>query len=387
MMQGTSQQIFRSIEAVLRRRWSRQSSMVHFTEKKTGTPAAPLEHEQKRPRRVVPSRHSPRARRRARPLPPLPPPPLRRPRREVLAHPEIVATRRRSPPRMNSGDVDEISGDGSTSPDLAAGSRLERFAADARDVFDAHVLSRLDGGDLAMLALVSRSMRDVVFDSPVGDVRDVAAVRRELGRMPNFVGSVGRLAWAKEQRGCPWDARDVHVHREGWERGGREVGEGTRMPVERGDLPPCREWRPPEDAAVGARERRSVGARRLAPMPRYGGHLEVLQWARATGAPWDEETCALRRAKRSPRGAAVGARERPSLSVGRVGLAPMPREAATWRCCSGRARTALRGTRETCAEAAAWRPPGGAAVGARERRSRGTSGLAPKPRMAATWRC
>jgi len=43
---------------------------------------------------------------------------------------------------MNSGDVDEIAGDGSTSADLDAGSRLERFAADARDVFDAHVLAR-----------------------------------------------------------------------------------------------------------------------------------------------------------------------------------------------------------------------------------------------------
>eukprot|EP00982_Pelagococcus_subviridis_P003517 26398-Pelagococcus_subviridis.AAC.2 len=30
---------------------------------------------------------------------------------------------------------------------------LERLAADATDVFNAHVLSRLDGGDLAMLAL------------------------------------------------------------------------------------------------------------------------------------------------------------------------------------------------------------------------------------------
>ena len=24
---------------------------------------------------------------------------------------------------------------------------------------------------------------------------------------------------------------------------------------------------------------------------REGGHLEVLQWARANGAPWDERTC------------------------------------------------------------------------------------------------
>ena len=111
---------------------------------------------------------------------------------------------------------------------------MERFAADARDVFDEDVLRRLSVGDRAMLALVSRSMRDVVFTSSVGDVKDVAAVRRELGRMPNFVGSVSRLAWAKE-RGCPWDARIC-----------REAAEG--------------------------------------------GHLEVLQWARANGCPWSEGT-------------------------------------------------------------------------------------------------
>ena len=76
---------------------------------------------------------------------------------------------------------------------------LEGFVADAPDVFVAHVLSRLDDGDLAVLATVNRRMRDVVFESPVGDVRDVAAVRRELARVPNFVGSIGRLAWAKER--------------------------------------------------------------------------------------------------------------------------------------------------------------------------------------------
>ena len=26
-------------------------------------------------------------------------------------------------------------------------------------------------------------------------------------------------------------------------------------------------------------------------MAAYGGNLEVLQWARANGCPWDEETC------------------------------------------------------------------------------------------------
>ena len=123
---------------------------------------------------------------------------------------------------------------------------MERFAADAPDVFAAHVLSRLDSGDLAVLATVNRKMRDVVFASPVEhDVRDVAAVRRELGRLPNFVGSSSRLAWAKDQRGCPWEREDVHVHRGGWERGGREVGEGPRMPVGRVDLRLGRERRPP----------------------------------------------------------------------------------------------------------------------------------------------
>ncbi|EEH52261.1 uncharacterized protein MICPUCDRAFT_53669 [Micromonas pusilla CCMP1545] len=77
-------------------------------------------------------------------------------------------------------------------------SLLERLHADANDVFTEHVLLRLDDGDLAVLATVNRKMRDVVFESPVGDVRDVAAVRRELARVPNFVVSIGRLAWAKE---------------------------------------------------------------------------------------------------------------------------------------------------------------------------------------------
>ena len=38
---------------------------------------------------------------------------------------------------------------------------LEGFVADAPDVFTAEVLSRLDDGDLAMLALVNQKMRKV----------------------------------------------------------------------------------------------------------------------------------------------------------------------------------------------------------------------------------
>ena len=106
---------------------------------------------------------------------------------------------------------------------------------DAPDVLNAHVLLRLDDGDLAVLATVNRRMRDVVFETPVGDVRDVAAVRRELARVPNFVGSIGRLAWAKE-RGCPWDV---------------------------------------ETFTCIARV----------------GNVEVARWAKERGCPWDESTC------------------------------------------------------------------------------------------------
>jgi len=100
---------------------------------------------------------------------------------------------------------------------LAADAReplLERLAADARDVFVGSVLPRLDDGDLAVLATVNRRMRDVIFDSPVGDVKDVKAVSKQLARVPNFVGSIARLAWARE-RGCQWVPRTFMCIAEG----------------------------------------------------------------------------------------------------------------------------------------------------------------------------
>ena len=166
---------------------------------------------------------------------------------------------------MNRGGVDDNTGDGSTSANLDndAPPLLERFAAVARDVLYVHILPRLYSGDLAVLATVNRKMRDVVFDSPVDhDVRDVAAVRRELGRMPNFVGSVSRLAWAKE-RGCPWDENTC-----------AKAAEGGHLEV----LQWARANGAPWDKLTCARAAE-------------GGHLEMLQWARANGAPWDARTC------------------------------------------------------------------------------------------------
>ena len=172
-------------------------------------------------------------------------------------------------------------------------SLLERFFEDASDVFNAHVLSRLDGGDLAMLALVSRSMRGVVFASSVGDVRDVAAVRRELAWAPNFVGSVSRLTWAKEQ-GCPWDTRTCRVAAYG---GHLEVLQWARANGAPWDEDTC------ADAAEGghlevlqwAQANGCPWDERTCAFAAERGHLEVLQWARANGAPWDEMTCAMPR--------------------------------------------------------------------------------------------
>jgi hypothetical protein len=43
---------------------------------------------------------------------------------------------------------------------------------------------------------------------------------------------------------------------------------------------------------VGARERLPWNEAACAHAA-LGGHLEVLQWARANGCPWDEKTCAM----------------------------------------------------------------------------------------------
>ena len=50
------------------------------------------------------------------------------------------------------------------------------------------------------------------------------------------------------------------------------------------------EGQAPRSAAVGARKRLRVGRVYVLGAAKYG-HLEVLQWARANGCPWDEKTC------------------------------------------------------------------------------------------------
>ena len=107
--------------------------------------------------------------------------------------------------------------------------------------------------------------------------------------------------------------------------------------------------RAPGGAAVGASERVPVGLEDVPVRGRSGGHLEVLQWARENGCPWDEETCSARLREATwrcfsgrVRTGARGTRRRANTRRGE----------ATWRCCSGRVRTGARGTRRTCENAA-----------------------------------
>ena len=74
------------------------------------------------------------------------------------------------------------------------------------------------------------------------------------------------------------------------------------------------------------------------------GHLEVLQWAHANGCPWDEARARGRLRAGTSRCCSGRAR---TAARGTSGRASVRQRAGTSRCCSGRTRTAARGTR-TC---------------------------------------
>ena len=93
------------------------------------------------------------------------------------------------------------------------------------------------------------------------------------------------------------------------------------------------------------------------------GQLEILKWLRANDFPWGKQTCGVRRA---PRGAAVGVRER--LSVGRRHVLVCGVGRATRGVAVG-VRERLSVEREDVHGCGAGRAPRGAAVGTRERLS------------------
>ena len=205
---------------------------------------------------------------------------------------------------------------------------------------------------------------------PVGRVD----LRPRRGRRSPGGAAVG----ARER--LPVGRGDVRVRGGGRPPRGAEVGARERLPVGRGDVRVRGGGRPPRGAEVGARERLPVG-RGDVRVAAEGGHLEVLQWARANGCPWDEETCAYAARGRPPRGAEVGGTTERKLRGTAGKLAPTPRKAATWRMLQwARANGAPWDNEGTCAERRGRRPPGGAPVGARERRSVARDDLRPLPR-------
>ena len=68
------------------------------------------------------------------------------------------------------------------------------------------------------------------------------------------------------------------------------MGARERLPVGREDLQRSRGGGHLEVLQWARAERRSVGREDLR-QRRECGHLEVLKWARANGAPWDPEVC------------------------------------------------------------------------------------------------
>jgi len=126
-------------------------------------------------------------------------------------------------------------------------------------------------------------------------------------------GHLEVLKWLSVN-GCPWDEWTCAFAAEGGHLEVLTVGARERLPVGREDVRPRGGLRPPRGAEVGARERLPVG----------------------------RADVRVRGAERPPRDSEVGARER--LPMGREDVRVRGDRTGTSRCCSGRARTAARGT-------------------------------------------
>ena len=167
-------------------------------------------------------------------------------------------------------------------PSPLLGALLERLP----EVLAAEVLPQLDPADRAVVAQVGRPWLAAVVASGLPLAGKTAGVPLKV---EEFVGSVGRLAWAKAN-GCSWTARtSIYIVRDGlvevlkWARE-RDCpwNEATCLwAASLGDLVVlkwAREHGCPWDAWTCA-------------YAAMNGHLELLQWAWARDCPWNEKTC------------------------------------------------------------------------------------------------
>ena len=138
-------------------------------------------------------------------------------------------------------------------PSPLLGGLLEKLP----EVLAAEVFTRLDPTDLALFARMAPASRAVVVASSLpraGAPNGVAVMKAG-----HFVGSVQRLAWARDN-GCPWNART------------------SALAARSGHVEVLR-W---------AREHLCDWNERTCAEAAYGGHLEVLMWAREHGCLWVE---------------------------------------------------------------------------------------------------
>jgi hypothetical protein len=150
---------------------------------------------------------------------------------------------------------------------------MDPLAASAFALLDKHSSIRLvtdavHEDDALCLALTCRALRDALWARfprrPAGGAHTGARVRT---RDAAVVGTVGRLAWARDLE-RPWPGP-----RAGW-----RPAQICRTAARHGALASM-QW---------ARANGCEWDRSTCSSAARGGHLAVLQWARANGCDWDE---------------------------------------------------------------------------------------------------
>jgi hypothetical protein len=154
------------------------------------------------------------------------------------------------------GPSEKNEDDADAAPSELLGPLLEEW----REVLVKHVLERLEPTDCAVLAQVGKAWLAVVLANNLPRAGTEGAVKLKL---VDFLGSVERLAWAKEN-GCPWEQHTCALI----------AGDGRL------------------DVLQWARDHDCPWNEDTCELAALGGHLEVLKWARESHCPWNERTCA-----------------------------------------------------------------------------------------------
>jgi hypothetical protein len=164
-------------------------------------------------------------------------------------------------------------------PGHAASPLLGALLDHLPEVFHTHVLTRLDDHDLAMLGRACSASRKAVKSSGMsraGTSKAVPLLNEQ------FFGSVERATWARDN-GCPWELGDVHNCYYAATAGSLEVLKWLREQNFAWNwltcYAACGNGHPGESGKIHPKEGGCAGAR----------HLELLQWARMNGCPWDEK--------------------------------------------------------------------------------------------------